>query len=118
MGIAVLGTCAYLFQELLAPFLRPRFDYRVRAVNRLNPTTLEVVLAPVTQPLSFVAGQFVFDPCDRGASRVDDPLTISSRPPDRNLRPSSQRLGADKPRLLATRQAGEAGIGGGAVAMR
>jgi len=117
MGIAVLGTCAYLFQELLAPFLRPRFDYRVRAVNRLNPTTLEVVLAPVTQPLSFVAGQFVFVAFDGVASREYHPFTISSTPQDRNLRLSIKMLGDYTQRLYATLQPGEAVIVGRAFGM-
>src|SRR5256885_2563332 len=93
MGIAVLGTCAYLFQELLAPFLRPRFDYRVRAVNRLNPTTLEVVLAPVTQPLSFVAGQILFVPLARGGLPGDHPPSLIHTPPGLELPPSLQMIG-------------------------
>jgi predicted ferric reductase len=117
MGIAALGTCAYLFQEVLAPFLRPRFDYRVKAVNRLNPTTLEVVLAPVTQPLSFVAGQFVFVAFGGTASWEYHPFTISSTPQDRDLRLSIKTLGDHTQRLYDTLQPGEAAIVGRAFGM-
>lgn len=117
IGIAVLGTCAYLFQELLAPFLRPRFDYRVKAVNRLNPTTLEVVLAPVTQPLSFVAGQFVFVAFGGVACWEYHPFTISSTPQDRDLHLSIKMLGDYTQRLYATLQPGEAAIVGRAFGM-
>jgi predicted ferric reductase len=117
IGIAVVGTCAYLGHELLSPFLKPRFDYRVKAVNRLNPTTLEVVLAPVAQPLSFVAGQFVFVAFVGVASNEYHPFTISSTPQDRDLRLSIKMLGDYTQRLYATLQPGEAAIVGQAFGL-
>lgn len=112
IGIAVIGTCAYLSHELLSPVLKPRFDYRVKAVNRLNPTTLEVVLVPVAQPISFVAGQFVFVAFVGVASCEYHPFTISSTPQDRDLRLSIKTLGDYTQRLYATLQPGEAAIVG------
>ncbi len=117
IGIAVLGTGAYLYQEVLAPFLRSRFDYRVKAVNRLNPTTLEVVLAPVAQPLSFVAGQFVFVAFGGVASWEYHPFTISSTPRDRDLRLSIKTLGDHTLQIYSNLQPGEAAIVGQAFGM-
>ena len=71
----------------------------------------------MTQPLSFVAGQFVFVAFDGVASREYHPFTISSTPQDRNLRLSIKMLGDYTQRLYATLQPGEAVIVGRAFGM-
>src|SRR5437588_419072 len=60
--VAVIGTAAYVYRELLNPFFRRlwQHNYSVEALNHLDRKTLEVTLAPVAQPVPFVAGQFVF----------------------------------------------------------
>ncbi len=62
LAVAAIGTAAYLYRELLNPFFMRlwQHNYTVEAVNRLNQKTVEVILAPVAQPVPFVAGQFVF----------------------------------------------------------
>src|SRR6266568_6324843 len=61
-AVAVVGTAAYVYRELFLRFFSRRwqYDYTVKAINRLDPRALEVVLAPTARPLQFVAGQFVF----------------------------------------------------------
>src|SRR6266576_2085192 len=60
LGVAAMGTAAYVYRELLHPFLRRlwQHNYAVEAVSHLDRKTLEVTLAPVAQAVPFVAGQF------------------------------------------------------------
>ena len=62
VAVAAIGTAAYVYRELFLRFFSRQwqYDYRVKAINQLDPRALEVMLAPTTRPLPFVAGQFVF----------------------------------------------------------
>src|SRR5260370_21458222 len=82
IAVAAIGTAAYLYRELLHPFFRPLWQhtYTVEAVNQLDRKTLEVTLAPVAQPVPFVAGQFVFVRFGGGHGWEPHHFTISSAP--------------------------------------
>ena len=82
IAVATIGTTAYLYRELLHPFLRRlwQHNYTVEAVNQLDRKTLEVMLAPVAQRVPFVAGQFVFVRFGGGHGWERHPFTISSSP--------------------------------------
>ena len=73
------GVAAYLYRELFARYVVPIYDYTVADVRRLNDSTLEVGLDPVRQPLSFVAGQFVFLAFGGFGGWQRHPFTVSSR---------------------------------------
>lgn len=62
VAVAAVGTAAYVYQELFLRFFSRRwqYDYSVKAIHRLDPRALEVMLAPTARLLPFVAGQFVF----------------------------------------------------------
>jgi predicted ferric reductase len=54
------GVIAWLYRSVLGEDLVPRYDYRVTAVNRLDDTVTELVMAPVDQKLDYIPGQFAF----------------------------------------------------------
>lgn len=59
-ALATLGVAAFAYRSLLANVLVRRRHYRVTAVNRLDEYVTEIVMEPLTQPLDFAPGQFVF----------------------------------------------------------
>ncbi|TWF79220.1 flavin-dependent oxidoreductase [Pseudonocardia hierapolitana] len=78
---------AYLHTLLLARFVRPRRAYVVRAVRRLDPATVEVVLSPRgTRRLAFRPGQFAFVTFHQRGLREPHPFTVTSAPADETLR--------------------------------
>ncbi|MCO1657620.1 ferredoxin reductase family protein [Pseudonocardia humida] len=81
------GIAAYAYTLLVARFVRPRRSYLVRAVRRLDPATVEVVLAPrLRRRLSFRPGQFVFVTLHQRGLREPHPFTVSSAPSEDVLR--------------------------------
>src|SRR5207237_6949933 len=90
LAVAAIGTAAYLYRELLHPFCRRlwQHNYTVEAVNQLDRKTLEVTLAPVAQPVPFVAGQFVFVCFGGGLVWRHSAFTYSMRPQDSTHRTS------------------------------
>ena len=108
LAVATMGTAAYLYQELLHPFIRRlwQYNYTVEAVNRLNQKTVEVILTPVAQPVSFVAGQFLFVRFGGGLGWERHPFTVSSAPQEVSLRLSIKALGDETQRLIEALQPG------------
>jgi predicted ferric reductase len=106
--VAAIGTAAYLYRELLHPFLRRlwQHNYTVEAVNHLDRKTLEVMLAPVAQPVWFVAGQIVFVCFGGGYGWERHPFTISSAPQESLLHLAIKGLGDETQRLIDTLQPG------------
>jgi len=94
IAVAAIGTAAYLYRELLHPFFRRlwQHNYTVEAVNQLDRKTLEVTLAPVVQPVPFVAGQSVFVRFGGGHGWERHPFTISSAPQESLLHLSIKGL--------------------------
>jgi predicted ferric reductase len=83
----VAGIAAYGYTLLLARFFRPRRSYVVRAVHRLDPVTVEVVLFPrESRRLAFRPGQFVFVTFHQRGLREPHPFTVSSSPSEEDLR--------------------------------
>lgn len=82
----VVGILSFLYVLLLARFVRPSRRYEVREANRLNDTTLEVVLTPRKKPLEFRSGQFVFVKFKVRGLREPHPFTVASSPRDEVLR--------------------------------
>src|SRR5436309_1687571 len=107
-AVEAIGTAAYLYRELLHPFCRRlwQHNYTVEAVNQLDRKTLEVTLAPVAQPVPFIAGQFVFVRFGGGHGWEPHRFTFSSAPQESLLRPSIKRLGDETQRLIDTLQPG------------
>src|SRR5256886_4143024 len=95
VAVAAVGTAAYVYRELFRRFFSRRwqYDYRVKAINQLDPSALEVMLAPTTRPLPFVAGQFVFVQFGGSAEWERHPFSVSSAPQERDLRLAIEALG-------------------------
>ena len=94
------GVAAYLYRELFARYVVPIYDYTVADVRRLNDSTLEVGLDPVRQPLSFVAGQFVFLAFGGFGGWQRHPFTVSSRPGEARVTVTIKALGDYTEELL------------------
>ncbi len=108
VAVAAVGTAAYVYRELFLRFFSRRwqYDYRVKAINQLDPSALEVMLAPTTRPLPFVAGQFVFVQFGGSAEWERHPFSVSSAPQERDLRLAIQALGDYTQHLSDTLQPG------------
>src|SRR5260221_1123866 len=104
IAVAAIGTAVYLYRELLHPFFTRLWhnNYTVETVNQLDRKTLEVTLAPVAQPVPFVAGQFVFVRFGGGHGWERHPFTISSAPQEYLLHLSIKGLGDETQRLIDT----------------
>lgn len=92
--LAYTGMAAYVYKELLAPFMQKPKPYTVDAVRQLNGTTLEVSLKPHSTSPHTRAGQFTFVsfPQDRVLAEAH-PFTISSAPHEALLRLSIKASG-------------------------
>src|SRR5205085_7493812 len=112
VAVAVVGTAAYVYRELFLRFFSRRwqYDYKVKAINRLDPRAFEVVLAPTARPLPFVAGQFVFVHFGGSAEWERHPFSVSSAPQERDLRLSIEALGDYTQHLSDTLQLGAPAI--------
>ena len=112
VAVAAVGTAAYVYRELFLRFFSRRwqYDYTVKAINRLDPRALEVMLAPTARPLQFVAGQFVFVQFGGSAEWERHPFSVSSAPQERDLRLSIEALGDYTQRLSDTLQPGAPAI--------
>jgi predicted ferric reductase len=112
VAVAAVGTAAYVYRELFLRFFSRRwqYDYSVKAIHRLDPRALEVILAPTAQPLQFVAGQFVFVHFGGSAEWERHPFSVSSAPQERDLRLSIQALGDYTQHLSDTLQPGAPAI--------
>jgi predicted ferric reductase len=108
VAVAAVGTAAYVYRELFIRFFSRRwqYDYSVKAINRLDPRALEVMLSPTARPLQFVAGQFVFVRFGGSAEWERHPFTVSSAPQERDLRLAIQALGDYTQHLSDTLQPG------------
>ena len=84
--VALTGTAAYLYRELLARYFIPIFDYQVTAVHRLNKSSLDVEFEPVREAMSFTPGQFVFLELGGPGAWERHPFSVSSAPTDPCLR--------------------------------
>ncbi len=81
------ASAAYLYKQLLAPFLAKGRPHQVAAVRRLNPSTVEISLRPDGAPVSHRPGQFAFVrfPGEAGLSEPH-PFSISSGVGEETLR--------------------------------
>ena len=105
--ISYVGMAAYIFKELLAPFLLRPQAYLVAAARKLNGTTLEVTLKPKGQKPPHTAGQFLFVsfPGDKTLSEAH-PFSISSSAKEENFRLSIKASGDWTRHLHGNLQAG------------
>jgi predicted ferric reductase len=112
VAVAAVGTAAYVYRELFLRFFSRRwqYDYTVKAINRLDPRALEVMLAPTARPLPFLAGQFVFVRFGGSSEWERHPFTVSSAPQERDLRLSIEALGDYTQYLSVTLQPGAPAI--------
>ncbi|MDZ4718919.1 MAG: ferredoxin reductase family protein [Roseiflexaceae bacterium] len=92
--VAYAGAGAYVYQIVVAPFVRGMQRFTVTDVQRLNNSTIEVTLTPDGKQPIQRAGQFAFVrfPDDR-VLREPHPFTVSSSPDEPSLRLSIKAAG-------------------------
>jgi predicted ferric reductase len=92
--VAYAGAAAYVYQIVVAPFVRGMGRFTVTEVRRLNSSTVEVTLTPDAKRPAQRAGQFAFVrfPGDRVLSEPH-PFTVSSGPHEPSLRLSIKAAG-------------------------
>jgi len=78
--ISFAGVAAYLYRELVHPFMQKGYAYIVEDARRLNGTVLEIALRPQTRRLAHRAGQFLFVRFSERGLGEPHPFTISSSP--------------------------------------
>lgn len=102
-----IGMVAYVYRELVQPWLQRPYAYRVTTAKALNPSTLELTLAPEGRKMPHRAGQFAFIrfPAATGLGE-SHPFTVSSAPHEPNLRFSIKAGGDWTKHLHKTAQAG------------
>ncbi len=92
--MSVIGICAWIYQLVLARFLRPKLDYTIAGINRLNGTCVELMLKPAGQKLEFKPGQFVYLQFENKSGLSEPhPFTISSGAQEDQLRLSIKGSG-------------------------
>ena len=92
--IIVTGAAAYLYKQFLWERRRPRFQYVVQDVKKLNGTVAEVTLHPSAGKLAHRAGQFLYVHFDADRTLEEPhPFTISSAPHEEDLRLSIKASG-------------------------
>jgi predicted ferric reductase len=103
-----VGVAAYLYRELVAPFLG-RKPFVVETVRKLNASTVEVTLKPRAGLPAYRAGQFLFVHFegDKVLSEAH-PFTISSAPAEGSLRVSIKASGDWTRHLYANLKPGAA----------
>ncbi len=92
-GMSFIGIAAWIYKAFLFNFFNKKLDYRVTAVNDLGHQITEVVLKPVKQELSYLAGQFAFFKFPSISNKEQHPFTLSSHPYDNTLRITVKGLG-------------------------
>jgi predicted ferric reductase len=112
--VGSIGVLAYLYRELLARYVAPRYNYTVETVDRLDRDTLAVALEPLAEPVPFVAGQFVFVLFGGVSSWDRHPFTVSSAPREPRLRLSIKALGDYTQHLYDTLQPSTSALVSGA----
>jgi predicted ferric reductase len=97
-ALSVAGIAAWLFTQLVAPFLRPR-NFVVAQVEP-HGAVAELTLRPEGRPLRWRPGQFVFVSAPDAGLREAHPFTIASAPrADGELRLGIKALGGWTRRL-------------------
>ncbi len=103
----LIGSAAYLYKELIAPFVGPPHNHVVEAARKLNGTTIEVTLKPKGAKPRQTAGQFMFVSFAKDSGLTEPhPFTVSSAPQEGNFRLSIKASGDWTRQLVETLRPG------------
>lgn len=87
LGLAAIGLAAFFYRTVLGFFMVKRWGYTVTALRRLNESIVEISMEPVSELLSFKAGQFIFVQFPGSAVGAEShPFSIVSTPGEKTLR--------------------------------
>jgi predicted ferric reductase len=94
IGLAFIALFAYTYRTNFGSITITRFQYTVKAVNRLDATVTEIVMVPNGERMHYMPGQFIFISfIDGGLEKETHPFSISSAPADPLLRITVKALG-------------------------
>ena len=92
-GMSIIGISAWVYRAFLFKFFNKKLKYRIVSVVDKKHDITEIIMKPVSQGLSFLAGQFAFFTFPSIKKNEQHPFTISSHPYDENLRITVKGLG-------------------------
>ena len=92
-GMAFIGIAAWFYRAFLFGLFNKKLEYKIIDVKDLGHRITEVIMQPVKEELSFLAGQFAFFKFQAINSKEQHPFTISSHPYDPHLRLTVKGLG-------------------------
>lgn len=104
LGMTLIGLLAFVYKTLAGNIFIRRYKYRIVDTKIVAGNVTQIKMDPVSIPLSYKAGQFIFvrfNQPDSPISKEWHPFTISSSPKDDKLEISVKALG-DYTSKLAT----------------
>jgi predicted ferric reductase len=93
LSLALIGLAISFYQAFLNSFARKRFIYNIKRVTALNQLTMEIEMEPVSSPMIYQPGQFIFISFKNGVARESHPFSITSAPKEKNLELIIKNLG-------------------------
>ncbi|MBI2053833.1 MAG: ferric reductase-like transmembrane domain-containing protein [Candidatus Staskawiczbacteria bacterium] len=92
--ISFLGMAAIIYQQFLRKIFVKSFQYRVVLAKPVNPVVTELVLSPIKEKITHIAGQFIYLKFDNPKiGKEQHPFTIASSPNEKNLKIAVKKLG-------------------------
>lgn len=84
--LSLIGLSAYTYRTVFRAQLVKRSTYKVEQINWLKENIAELVFSPLSKPLHFDPGQFVFvEFVQPGLSKEQHPYSLTSTPEDKTL---------------------------------
>ena len=91
--MAFVGIIAWFYRAFLFNLINKKLNYEISDVKNLDYGITEITMRPLSNALSYSAGQFAFFKFPNISKREQHPFTISSHPYDENLRITIKGLG-------------------------
>jgi predicted ferric reductase len=111
LAFALSAVVVYIIKELLGNFIKQHHGYQVENTRQLNGRTLEITLTPVSEPIQYQAGQFLFIGfTDPQKLKEQHPFTISSAPDKKQIKLAVKASGDYTERLYNTLKTGSQAI--------
>lgn len=79
--LVALAMMSYLYRTIFAVYKKKEFKYALQEVVRVSDTIAELILAPLSQKMTFLPGQFIFIRFEHdGVLSESHPFSITSTP--------------------------------------
>ncbi len=92
-GMAFIGIFAWVYRAFLFNIFNKKVEYQITKISDLGHRITEILMKPVRNDLSYLAGQFAFFKFPALSFREQHPFTLSSHPYQDHLRITVKGLG-------------------------